>query len=521
MTASGSGRRGDLRRVPLPVVFFAAYALLSTAWILGNPAGAAPDETSHYMKALAVSGGQLVGRPAIFPPSPTDPPQLAWVKRTTRVIDVPGGLSPEGVQCNAGRPTESAACQEDVRPVRGESIGLTQIGTHPPLVYLLPGMAARQAHDPMTAILLARAVNAVQSLGLLAVSVALLWRRGSGGYCLLGLVAAATPMAVFLASTVSSSGTEIAGGICFFSALLRLTRHPGGDRWPWLAVGGSGVVLASSRSLGPLWVILAGVTIVAVHGLGASWSLLRSGGMRARLAVVAVGLAGVIGIAWELLVQPHGEVDAQAVKDLLPVALSELPDLLRHGIGVFGSLDARMPEPAYAAWFVMVVALMVLAALVGTRRERIVLVLLPVGCTLVTIAVSVANRAQTGFEMQGRYTMPIVVAVPLLAGEILFRNRHRLGRLRPEKLLVWMVLPAVTIHVVGWYSNARRSAVGTDGPVLFLTRSEWRPPTGWYPLLAVVTVSAATMVLFAVRSSRDVVWSEQEVQEEWSRPSTA
>ena len=35
------------------------------------------------------------------------------------------------------------------------------------------------------------------------------------------------------------------------------------------------------------------------------------------------------------------------------------------------------------------------------------------------------------------------------------------------------------LHAVAWYSNARRSAVGSEGPWLFLPSAEWHPPLGW------------------------------------------
>jgi len=85
-------------------------------------------------------------------------------------------------------------------------------------------------------------------------AIALLWERSSGPRSIVGLLAAATPMLIFVASSLNASGPEVAAGVCFFSALLRVTRPSEPRTWTWVVLGVSGVVLAASRTLGPLTV---------------------------------------------------------------------------------------------------------------------------------------------------------------------------------------------------------------------------------------------------------------------------
>src|SRR5437773_10628597 len=90
------------RRLP-PWLIFAAYALLMAAWIVGNPPYSAPDEWSHYLRAVSLGHGQLLGTRSgreggLAIVGPTRPPfldettyknELAWVAQNTRKVRIP------------------------------------------------------------------------------------------------------------------------------------------------------------------------------------------------------------------------------------------------------------------------------------------------------------------------------------------------------------------------------------------------------------------------------------------------
>lgn len=385
---------------------------------MGNPAGSAPDEGSHYLKALAVSVGKPAGERVTFPRPPPKRKGDAWVQRTARAVEVPPGLSPEGLQCNAGHPRQSAACQEGIHPPEVATRSLSLVGTAQPTTYLLPGILARLAANPVTAIQLGRAGNAVLSLGLIVTAILLLWERSLGVVSIVGLLAAVTPMAVLLASSLTASGPEVAAGLCFFSALLRVTRDLEPRTWNWVALGVSGALLAASRSLGPLWVGLGVTVIVVAHGFRPSWLVLRSAGRRAAWAAAAVTVAVGVSVGWEMAVQPHGPFDLVALKGALPHSRHDLHRVLGELIGVFGSLDSPMPTYAYVFWWAMLAGLGLLALWLGPWRQRVVLMLLLAGAVPLTLAIAMLNLAQTGFGTQGRYVLPMLVSVPLFAGEM-------------------------------------------------------------------------------------------------------
>ena len=489
----------------MPVLVVAAYLLLGSAWLVGNPPGSAPDEGAHYLKALAAGRGELhLDR---RPPPPPDPAaldaRLRWHAVTSRLVDVPPPLDPTPLFCSAFRPEISAGCLPDERPP-GAGEGVTIVGPYQPFTYVLPGLLMRPADDPESATRLGRLGFWLVSAALLATAVLLLWSPGAGGYPLVGPAVAITPMVAFMVSTLSANGLEIAAGTCFAAALLRLARGGPDRRWVWIAAGASGALLALSRVTGVLWVVLSGLSVLAVAGARPALAALRRGGRRAVWATAAVAGAVVASVSWEVAVQPHPRRSLRAAVRGLRGELEDLPAVLDQAIGVFGWLDTRMPTVAYRTWKVLLLALVVAAFLVAGRRHRLVVCGLAGGSVVVTVVVATLNRA-TGFGVQARYVLPFVVVVPLAAGEVLLANRRRV----PPRLSRWLplafVAPAAAVHLLGWYGNARRYAVGVPGPWSFVGRAEWSPPLGWWPWVAVTVAAAAALVVAAVVA----VWDDR------------
>ena len=149
-----------------------------------------------------------------------------------------------------------------------------------------------------------------------------------------------------------------------------------------------------------------------------------------------------------------------------------------------------MPLLAYGLWGALAVALVTTALLVGSRRQRLHL-LLAIGAALTLPVLLVATTMRhTGFGLQGRYVLSFSLVVPLLAGEILVRRYDRLRALDAAQLFLPFALVAGFVQFVAWWTNARRFAVGIRGPRWFLPSAEWSPPLGWWPwlLLAVAGV---------------------------------
>ena len=133
---------------------------------------------------------------------------------------------------------------------------------------------------------------------------------------------------------------------------------------------------------------------------------------------------------------------------LSEAALDTFGYLLRQQIGVFGWNEVPLPSQARTWWIVCLVGVLVLAAVVARWRDRLVLAGTVAAGVVVSVVVFV-TVARTGFPMQGRYVLPVVVAVPLLAGELVFRNSGRLPILCRIPLLALVTVVAAAGHFAG------------------------------------------------------------------------
>ena len=468
----------------------AGYSLLVLAWVFSNPPGAAPDEPSNYIKTVAIGSGQLLGRPGNYPEATgaafgLTGPQLARASLSTRWVQIPFRLVPAGFACNAFRPALSAGCLRGGLPQATSTDQPTYAGTYQPFVYLPSGLLTLFANDARTALILARLGIALLCLGLIGLASWLLVRGGRNPLALSGLVVAATPMVVFSSASVSASGPEICAGLCFFAVVLRIAQPNRIDRWDWSALAFSGSVLALSRPLGAFWVALGGLTLTLVIGPPSVWRRLRSGGIAALVALGIVTLAAGAGFGWEAAFEPHRSASLSEAVAFLPAALASFSQTLRGEIGIFGWLDTDLPALAYSAWYILVLSLVAIAAALGSWRDRLVLLSLVVLSVVVTVVLAAAFVLPLGFGLQGRHVLALTVAVPLFAGEILYRRAGRLRRIAAGHWFVAFAALAAAVQAVGWFANARRYAVGVNGPVDFISNAQWTPPLGWWPWMAV------------------------------------
>jgi len=314
-----------------------------------------------------------------------------------------------------------------------------------------------------------------------------------------GLLAAVTPAVVFVSSSLSANGLEIAAGLCFMAAMVRMARDRGSPRWVWAVAGVSGVVMPLARITGLVWVSLGVLVPVALIGARPAVAIVGRAGRKAVVAVAAVGVAMASSLVWELAVQPHPMRGiGTAIRDV-PGEARLLPVILDEAIGVFGWLDTRMSRPAYLLWKALLLGLIVMALVVADRRQRLVIAGVVLAGAAVTVGVGVLNRP-TGFGAQGRYVLPFLVVVPLVAGEVLFAGRNRLaiqfnrraGRTNWVPPVVAVIVALV--HVDAWYTNARRYAVGLPGPRNFVAQAAWAPPLGWVVWIVVVGLGAGALV---------------------------
>src|SRR5207248_5321280 len=217
-------------------------------------------------------------------------------------------------------------------------------------------------HTARAALMIDRAVTAVLCLGLLGIAAWVL--VGGSPVVLVGLAAAVSPSALVLGASASTSGPEVVGAAAFTAIAISLAR--GTWRTAWIAFAFAGVVLASSRPLGPLWVATGFVVLVwFTGGPRPAWRRFREGGGAAVAAALAIGVAVGASVWWELAMQPSRDWRVSDLFDWSP-GLKSVPRVLRESVGVFGPVNGTHLLPlGYIGWAVVVGLLVALALRYG------------------------------------------------------------------------------------------------------------------------------------------------------------
>jgi hypothetical protein len=511
-TLSPSHKHGNRQLAPL-LVFF-SYAMLVVAWIVGNPPPAAPDELWHYMRAVSIGHGQLVGKPggregakAMVGERPATQSEqsyeemLAFIAQTNRWVQIPPGVTPGWFGCPQVDPKVSARCLNDSPPVTEGRDWFISAATYQPLPYLVPAAISRIRVHPDNLDRLMRAGKALISLLLLGAAIFLLWNSRSQLASLVGLVVAMTPMAVFLSASLNPSGIEIMSALTFTSALLRLTRGETEQRftrWAWVIVAVSGVALALSRTTGPAWIVLSLAVTVPIAGARAFVTMTLKWKRWSGVALFAVFVAILLNRLWEYLYGPRLNFDLTPLGASLSEGLAQLPRLLKEQVGAFDYLEVVMPWWAYALWLALAVALVVTALRVSTRQQRLLLLASIAAVLAVPVLLVAATMRHTGFGAQGRYVLAFSIVVPLLAGEVLVRRNERLRALDAHRLFLPFAAIAGFVQFVAWWTNARRFAVGVGGPRWFLSSPEWSPPWGWTLWLTLAAAGGCLLIATAL-----------------------
>jgi hypothetical protein len=483
------------KRGLIPLIIITSYGLLLLAWAIGNPPFAGADESAHYQRAIGVGQGHLIGPKAtVTVPAGSSSEAVTmfeWVNDATRTVDIRGGMLLPNPECNAHNTDVSASCLLGQHVIPHRSNVIIPVGNYQPEAYLLPGALLNHVHDPLSADRLARLGTATICLILLTTAIELLWTGEIAS--LLGLLVAVTPMVLFTNAILNPSGLEISTSITFIAAILALHRRASPTGWVWAAMAISGAMLALSRSPGPVWVLLGLVLMASLEGRRDGTALLRQNRVAATISLLALVAAMALNQVWEVAYGSHLDPSAAGFLREIPSALYQLPNLIREEVGSFGSLDSPLALPLPASWLLFLLTLVCLAFYLGNRRERIVVAATAILNLVVAVLFYAVFLAGSGFAAQGRHLLPFGVFIPLLAVDVVSRHRERLS---PRLVgIAAMAIPLAVggIQAAAWYGNARRQAVGINGPLWFIPYAEWQPPLGWWTWTAVVLAAAALL----------------------------
>jgi hypothetical protein len=485
-------------------LFVLPYVLVGLAWVFSNPPGAAPDEPDHLVKALGMA--RLDIGAGLDDPLPSGPPLVRRNQSISRRVDVPARLAPDGYSCFAFRGRTTAACLADApRAGSGTVTRVTPIGAYPPFGYVAMGLAARATGSPDDAFRAARLVALLTAAGVVLVGVWALVRE-LGRAALLGALVALTPMAVFAAASVTTSGLEIAGGFALGAIVVACVRRPDAllATSTQVALAGVGSVLVLSRQTG---IVEFGV-LAAVLAATAWRQLVRLVREHRPVTLAAAALLAVSAAAlawWERAFDHPADAGSPLDAHALRPFLDQAQGVADSAVGIFGWLDTPLPTGALRLWLALAAALVVAGLIVGTWRDRAVLG----GVLAATAAVAFTSYAVVFFPVgatsQGRHLLPLAAFCPLYAGVVVVERLRAAGRTGAIRgLLVAVAAAAGALQLLGLFYNGRRYAVGIGGPLNFLGgTARWSPPLGWTAWLIIGLAGAVVLVAGALAGPLD------------------
>lgn len=471
------------------VLVAAALVGFLACWTATTPPGSAPDERAHHIKAVAAGRGEFVGQHSRVPPPRAR--RYALSARTTRVFRVDARVVEATYACNRKHAEIPANCVHAVAAAAGTVERSTYAGTYPPFVYAPAGVVGRLSTSPLGSLLWERVVFAGLCAVLLIAGACVVGRNGHT-IALLSFFAAVTPMTLFLAGSLNTSGVLIVATVVLGATLLAASRSGDGAGRLWALAAGAGALAVLTRPEGVLWVAVSLVVY---------WLMAPPGRRRVPIPFVgAVGVAAAAVVVWQLRI---GGATRFGVAQLGLGARDVGRNggrLLEQVVGYFGWLDTPLPRFVYVVWWAAALVAVAAALAVAARRQRLALLVGPVVAVVTTIVfqtVVVGPWRYTHQQVQARYTMPALLLALLVAGELLDR---RYGR--PRRAVLIAAASFIALFDVGaLVVHARRNAVGVGGRWWFVAHAAWSPPLGWWPWL-VVMVAAAGAAVLAVATPR-------------------
>jgi hypothetical protein len=98
----------------------------------------------------------------------------------------------------------------------------------------------------------------------------------------------------------------------------------------------------------------------------------------------------------------------------------------------------------------------------------------------------------SGFGMQGRQVLPVLMLIPLVAGELVYRRLEVARRPKARWVLGASVAAVALFQAYAWWYDAR-DAAGAPGTLRFYAHATWSPPLGW--IVWIVVAALGTLAL--------------------------
>lgn len=465
-------------------IWAALFALMGL-WAMATPIGAAPDEPAHLIKAASVVRGEFIGERG----------------PGGEVVDVPNYIGYTHAQtCYAFDETASAECIPDV-PGDPNTIveAPTTAGLYNPLYYVLVGWPSLISTDSSDVFAMRLVSAALVSFTVaMAASIVLTWRRGV--IMSLGMLAAVTPMVLFLGGTVNPNSLEIGTTLLAFVGVMSIVRAPTAERLGPLAVvvASASAVAANMRGLSLLWLAIVLLAPLLVLRLAELRSLLARRSIQAMIGAILVsaGLAAVWLLSTNSLgaaldgAGPVTNAPGVGTPGIFGFAwtLFATAEYTQGIIGIFGWLDTPAPIVVYGIWAALFTVMVGGSLVLGRGRALAPVLFLLSSVVLLPPVLQGLYITEGGVIWQGRYILPLVVCLVIASASVLADGVDLSPR--SANRLVLITLAAWAIAQFQSFATAiRRYATGLDEGWLGMLDPEWEPPGG--VVLQVLAYAAA------------------------------
>lgn len=449
------------------VVFWVWSGLFLTLWSLATPLWSAPDSVAHEIRAYGAAHGNLT--PA--------PPKGDQVFGTTGVDMVPEGLmvSAGTAACYAFQPEVSAGCLAPVGSSEKLVPFANPAGRYIPTYYAVTGLPTLVVPLDL-AVPSERGAAVLISSFFLALALAAARTMRRPALAMTGVVVGCSPMVFYLGGVVNPNSLEItamaAVGACSLAALLR-PGSPISDLLLRLALL-SGAALCIARMISPVWLaIWLGVLLVSFGAVLVRRLLQRRMLLWTALPVIAsaINCAWTFSSAGSLSGTPSAaQVSAWEAWSL---SAARIDTGLNEVVGVFGWLDTGLSPREYTFYIAGAVFLIGILATAVDRRLLVGLVTLMAAAYLVPIVIQAAQWNSVGPVWQGRYTIPLLLLIPMMAGMGASERADSSFVRRVAVLCIPVTGLLAYVHVRAYFAQLRRNVGGVSGGAF---DGGWEPP---------------------------------------------
>ncbi len=401
------------------LVFWAWSAAFLTLWSLATPLWSAPDSVAHDIRAYGAAHGNL---------SPA-PPRGEQALGTLGVDRVPQGLmvSAQTAACYAFQPEVSAGCMAPVGPSEELVPFANPAGRYIPTYYAVTGLPTLVVPLDLALPSARGAAVLISSLFLgLALAAARTMRRPA--VAMTGVVVGCSPMVLYLGGVVNPNSLEVtamaAVGACSLAALLRPS-SPISDVLLRLALAVRRRAVHRPDDLAGLARPVAGGAPRRLR-----WDP-RPSARRPQDAGVDraadPGQPGELCLDVQLGRLAVGHAGRDAGLGVGRVGVVRRPDrqrAQRGGRRVRVARHLALPRD-YTFYVVGAVFLVGVLSTVVDRRRLAGLVALLAAAYLVPIAIQAAQWNSVGPVWQGRYTLPLLLLVPVTVAMVASERADR------------------------------------------------------------------------------------------------